>query len=118
MSTPTTLVVNKPTTHNIEKLWMIYDTFKPKWNSLTTIQESKPKTQNANQNKLNVKENCIKHQNVYKTQTQCYIISYHNFFFSNHVTWDYIMYIKYLELCSHNNHFQSNFPNLPTIIGM
>lgn len=56
---------------------MTYDTFKPKWNSPTTIQEPKPRTHNAIRNKLNVKEICIKHQKLYKTKTQCYIISNH-----------------------------------------
>jgi hypothetical protein len=79
---------------------MIYEAFKPKWNSLTTIQESKPKTQNANQNKLNVKEICIKTPKTLQNKNVMLYNLRSQKMFSNHMAWDYIMHIKYLESCS------------------
>jgi hypothetical protein len=75
---------------------MIYEAFKPKWNSLTTIQESKPKTQNANQNKLNVKEICIKTPKTLQNKNVMLYNLRSQKMFSNHMAWDYIMHIKYL----------------------
>ncbi len=94
-----------------KKLWLIYDN--PNQNEIHLQQYNNSTLRNT----LQIKQTKCK-RNLHQTpktlqnkNTMLYNLKSQKMF-SNHMTWDY------LKPGSHYNHFQSNFPNLPTIIGM